>query len=243
MSSIHIYSNPQDLATKTAETIAAFATRIIRDRGSCALALSGGSTPKLTYERLRTVSPDLDWSRMVLFWSDERCVPPDHPESNFRMANEALISHVPIPSTNIHRMNCSPSPQAGAELYENLLRARFATQGEPAIDLVLLGLGGDGHTASLFPGTQALAEPSRWVVANRVDKLDAWRMTLTYPGLFASGQILFLVQGSEKSQVVHAVLESHDPGLPASRVELKARDTLWYLDKEAAMTLENSGSS
>jgi len=238
MPHIYVSDDPQALALAAAAFICKLARDSIHRRGRCALALSGGSTPKLTYEHMRHNKDEPDWSRMYIFWSDERCVPPDHPDSNYRLAREALLAHVPLPPSHIQRMDCAPSPEAGAERYEAQLREWVRANGEPAFDLVMLGLGRDGHTASLFPGTTALEERKRWVVANRVDQLGGWRMTLTYPALIAAGQILFLVQGSDKAQVVKAVLEGGHPELPASAVGTPSKDPVWLLDAAAAAGLD-----
>ena len=240
MTAIYVSDNPQALAGAAAGFIVKLARDTIHRRGRFALALSGGSTPKLTYEHMRRVEVQPDWSRMYIFWSDERCVPPDHPESNYRLAHDTLLAHVPIPPTHVRRMDCSPSPQAGAERYEAGLRESARTHGEPVFDLVMLGLGPDGHTASLFPGTTALAEREHWVRANWVDRLGAWRMTLTYPALTAAGQVLFLVQGSDKAPVVKAVLEESRPGLPASVVSSRTTHPIWFLDAAAAGELKPS---
>lgn len=237
MSTIHVSDTPQALAQAAAEFICSLAKNTIRKRGRFAIALSGGNTPRLTYERMRLTDNQPEWSRMYFFWSDERCVPPDHPDSNYRLARKALLAHIPIPAGNIHPMDCSTSPEAGAEAYESLLRGWVAANGEPAFDLVMLGLGDDGHTASLFPGTRALDEHERWVLANRVDRLGSWRMTLTYPALRASEQIIFLVQGGSKAPVVKAILEEHNSELPASAVSARTGSPHWYLDAASAALL------
>ena len=240
MASIYVSDNPQALARAAAEFICSLARDTIRHSGRCALAFSGGSTPKRTYDFMRHVKDQPDWSRMYIFWSDERCVPPDHPDSNYRLAHETLLAHVPVPPTHILRMDCSPSPELGAERYEARLREWARINGEPAIDLVMLGLGRDGHTASLFPGTAALDEHERWVVANWVDQVEAWRMTLTYPALTEGGHILFLVQGRDKAPVVKAVLEEGRPDLPASAVSTHSMRPVWYLDAAAAEDLDEA---
>jgi len=238
MSMIHVSDNPQTLAQAAAEFICSLAIDTIRQRGRFAIALSGGNTPRLTYEWMCLMQNQPDWSRVYFFWSDERCVPPNHPDSNYRLAHEALLAHVPVPVINVQRMDCSSSPEAGAEAYESLLRTWVQANGEPAFDLVMLGLGGDGHTASLFPGTRALEERRRWVVANRVDQLGSWRMTLTYPALRVAEHIVFLVQGSDKAPVVKAILEGSGPELPASAVTSRSGSPLWYLDTAAAALLD-----
>src|SRR5262249_41973592 len=158
-------------------------------------ALSGGSTPKALYALLATpaYAARVDWARVQVFWSDERCVGPESQDSNFRMAREALLAHVPLPEANVHRMRGEVEPLRAAAAYEQELRAAFSTpEGAPQalperrFDLALLGLGDDGHTASLFPGTAAIDETARWVVAHHVAKLGVWRLTLTPPVLDAA---------------------------------------------------------
>jgi 6-phosphogluconolactonase len=241
MTSTYVSDSSETLAAAAAKFIGSLAIDTIRRRGRFSIALSGGNTPKLTFEHMRSLKHQPDWESMYFFWSDERCVPPNHPDSNYRMAHEALLAHVPVPAGNIQRMDCSHSPQAGAKTYEALLRDWEQTYGEPVFDLVMLGLGSDGHTASLFPGSQAIEERERWVVANRVDRLGAWRMTLTYPGLSTAGHILFLVQGADKAAVVKAVLEESRPDLPATAVRSHSGSPVWFLDASAAAQLD-SGS-
>ena len=208
-------------------------------------ALSGGSTPRGLY-RLLASDPyreRLPWLGVHFFWSDERHVPPDHPESNFRMAREAMLDHVPAPPGNVHRIRAEePDAERAALLYEEELRSFFAlSPGEwPRFDLVLLGLGKDGHTASLFPGSAAVRERERLVVAPWVEALQAFRITLTPPVLSHARRALFMVSGAEKAAALRGVLEGErDPDCyPAQAVE---GNRLWLVDRAAAHLLRGSG--
>ena len=206
-------------------------------RGHFTVALAGGSTPRALYRLLatETVSAAVDWSVVHVFWGDERCVPPDHDESNYRMARLALLDHVPIPLLNIHRPRAEDDPQQAAAAYDADLRAFFAARGGAGFDLVLLGMGDDGHTASLFPGTAALDEQSRLFVANQVPQLDTWRLTLTFPALNAADCALFLVTGAGKAAMLRSVLEGPDD-YPAAQVD-PAGELLWLVDAAAAAQL------
>jgi len=216
----------------------------IASAGRYSVALSGGSTPRAFY-RLLAEPPfreAIDWPRVHLFWGDERFVPPDHPDSNYRMAREAFIRNVPIPSENVHPVpTATGDPETAAAQYEETLRRFFAPpEAEvPRFALVLLGLGPDGHTASLFPGAPALDEDSRLVVATYVSKLAAWRLTLTPPVLHRARHVIFLVSGPDKAAVLREVLEGpHDPQrLPAQLVRPQDGDLTWLVDDAAASLL------
>jgi 6-phosphogluconolactonase len=209
-------------------------------RGRFAVALSGGSTPKAFYALLATAEyrNRLDWSCVHLFWSDERCVPPEHPESNFRMVQESLLSKVEIPRENIHRMAGEKEPQAAAADYENELRMFFnpPQDGLPRFDLIYLGLGEDGHTASLFPGTAALSENQRWVTIAYVERLQAHRLTLTLPVINAAAQITFLVSGQSKRAIVKQLLGADVDSsiLPAAKVSPTDGRLTWLITQDAA---------
>jgi 6-phosphogluconolactonase len=228
------------------EEVAARAAAAVAARGRFAIALSGGSTPRALYALLADPAAPfrqrLPWASTHVFFGDERCVPPDHPDSNYGMARAALLAHVPIPPRQVHRMRGElPESETAALEYEAELAEAFSLhEGElPRLDLVLLGLGPDGHTASLFPGTAALEERSRLVVANYVAKLGAYRLTLTYPVLDAARAVLFLVSGAEKAERVADVLE-RGADLPAARVRPSDGALLWFLDAPAAAQLSGS---
>ena len=235
---IHIFSDPRALAQAAANHILAFAEERLSAAKRFELVLSGGSTPADTYRALVDTDP-LDWSRVHISWGDERCVPPDHASSNYRMAREALLDHIAIPTENIYRMVCEKNPEAGALLYEDELRKRFPHQSWPTFDLVLLGLGEDGHTASLFPGTDVLDEQERWVAPVLPTQSDNWRLTLTLPAINAASQVIFLVSGESKSLMVRKLLQPGEaaPGFPAGRIRPKGK-VVWFLDQAAASRLD-----
>jgi 6-phosphogluconolactonase len=195
-------------------------------------------------------SAQIDWARVHLFWSDERAVPPDHPDSNFKMANDALISRVPIPAENVHRIRAEIAPEDAASEYEQALSGFFSLareaewggrgEGIPAFDLILLGLGPDAHTASLFPHTPLLRETGRWVAAQYVEQLKTNRISFTPPLINAAKNILFLVAGADKADAVHAVLRgTHRPAdFPAQLVQPTNGRVVWLLDEEASQELK-----
>lgn len=242
MADLHIVSTPAELARAAAGHIAAMAEEATAAQGWFAIALSGGSTPRATYALLATdeYASRVDWRSIHIFWGDERCVPPDHPESDYRMAREALLDHVPIPSENVHRIDAELDPTQAADDYEQTLRAFFAGQDTARFDLVLLGMGEDGHTASLFPGGQALDEHTRWVVANYVDSLSTWRITLTPPVLNAAANVTFLVAGQNKADTLRRVINGpHQPNtLPAQIINPSSGRLMWLVDEAAASLLE-----
>ncbi|MEJ2207506.1 MAG: 6-phosphogluconolactonase [Anaerolineae bacterium] len=212
----------------------------VESHGRFSVALSGGSTPEGTY-RLLASEPYRDqipWDRVHLFWGDERCVPPDDPGSNYRLADQVLISRVPIPAGNVHRMPGELAPEAAARAYRRELEEFFCGP-VPRLDLVLLGLGSDGHTASLFPGADALEEVTDMVVAVEADYegRPAQRVTLTLPAINAARQVLFLVSGESKAGIVAQVLGSRTGPLPAERVCPTAGDVTWLLDEAAVSEL------
>jgi len=208
------------------------------------LVLSGGSTPKNIFTLMANddfFRAQIPWERIHFFWGDERHVPPDHEESNYRMANEVLLSRVPVPAKNIHRIK-SENPDAGnaAQQYEEELRNFFNLKhGQlPRFDCVLLGMGTDGHTASLFPSTEALQEETRFVVANRVEPFQTYRITLTLPVLNNADFVMFIVSGKEKAEMLKKVIEiKHHTPLPAQLIEPKHGRLLWLVDQPAASQL------
>ena len=199
MAEVRVYAQALALARAAAGHFVALSLEAVSAHGRFAVALSGGSTPKSMYSFLATTefATRIDWTRVHIFWGDERCVPPDHPDSNYGMAREALLDHVPIPADNARRVHGEMEPAQAAEEYERMLRA-FFTQGQPRFDLILLGMGDDGHTASLFPGTAAIHEQTRWVVAHYVEKLRAWRVTLTPVVINAAANVTFVVSGTAR---------------------------------------------
>lgn len=213
-------------------------------------ALSGGSTPQRLYEILggAEFSDAIPWDSVHLFQVDERCVPPDHPESNYRRIREALLGRIPIPPANVHRIRAElPDPEDAARLYvQDLGRVVPVAAGEvPRLDLVFLGMGADGHTASLFPGSPALAERSKWACASFVEKLHVSRVTMTYPVLNAAREIIFLVAGPDKAEALRSVLEGpHEPErLPSQGIRLVDGRLKWYVDAAAAQWTKKAGSS
>ena len=196
--SVNVYDNPEELAQAAAREFAARAKEAIDERGRFAVVLAGGSTPRATYEILASDYADtIDWKDVHVFFGDERGVPPDHDDSNYKMARESLLDHVPIGS--VHRMQGELPPDEAAEAYEQELRDFFGSDDLPGFDLILLGTGDDGHTASLFPETSALEVHDRWVVANPVLKLETTRITLTLPAINAARAVYFLVAGEDKA--------------------------------------------
>jgi 6-phosphogluconolactonase len=236
-------TTPQDLFQAAAEEVIRSATDAVAQRGRFTIALSGGSTPRNLYTLIAAnASATLPWSQMFFFWGDERHVPPDSPDSNYRMAQEALLSKVPVPPANIFPVPAeNPDAAQAAEIYEQTLRKFFAVApGEfPRFDLILLGMGPDGHTASLFPETPALQEKSRLVVANWVEKLGSSRITFTLPLLNAARRVAFLVSGTDKAAALHEVLEGKAPAekYPSRLVQPSEGKVIWFVDRAAASEL------
>jgi 6-phosphogluconolactonase len=222
---IRVFENSRELARGAAEHFVALA-----QKDSFTVALSGGSTPKVLYQVLaEEFREQVLWSKVQFFWSDERHVPPDHPDSNYRMAHEALLSRVPVLESNVHRVRSeNPSAQEAADEYEKII--------VPRLDLILLGLGTDGHTASIFPGSEVLHETKRLIAAPWVEKLNAYRITMTLPLLNNGASVLFLVSGAEKAEIVKEVLEGPQK-YPAQFVQPTNGELIWMLDRDAARNL------
>src|SRR6478752_1841882 len=206
------------------------ARKAIAERSEFRIALSGGNTPAPVYGRIAVEAHDLPWESVRFTFGDERCVPPDDPQSNFRMARENLFVPAAVPEKSIMRMRGEIDPQIAAQEYEQQLDAIATGRGEPIYqhDLILLGLGDDGHTASLFPGTLALGEMARCVVANFVPKLDAWRLTFTFPLINQARHILFLVGASKNPELIERVLAGNRQ-FPAARVNPVAGEVTWII--------------
>jgi 6-phosphogluconolactonase len=227
------------LAQKAAELFQQKAHEAIAAHGRFTVALSGGSTPKAMFALLarEPFCSAIDWAKVYIFWGDERCVPPEHPDSNYRMTNEALLSQVPLPPNNIFRMHGEKEPAQAAQEYSAQLRQFFQTESAPHFDLVFLGMGADGHTASLFPGTRALhAEANEIVVENYVEKLKTYRLTLTAATINHARFIVFLVGGKDKAATFNAVLQGeYQPDLYPSQLIQPVNGTLlWMVDAAAA---------
>ena len=227
---------PEILRTRNfAEDAAAFILQCARaalgEHGEFRIALSGGNTPRPVYQELARPDHELPWERVFVTFSDERCVPPDDAQSNYRMARESLLSPAAVPDLSFARLRGEIDPQLAATEYEDQLDVLAAQKGEMIYrhDLILLGLGDDGHTASLFPGTAALEEAERKVIANFVPKLDAWRLTFTLPLINQARRICFLVNGNKQGELIDRVLAG-DPQLPASRV---TGDITWIIGEPA----------
>jgi 6-phosphogluconolactonase len=234
-SDIHVFENPRELARAAAEMFAEEAAKNIQEKGSFSVALAGGSTPKALYELLATEYRDaLEWEEIHAFFGDERIVPPDHEDSNYRMAQHALLSQVPVGS--VRRMRGELDPREAAALYEQELRTFFG--GPPRFDLVLLGIGEDGHTASLFPNTPALDVTDRFVVENPVEKLGTVRLTLTLPAINVAKRLVFLVAGEGKAGALEKILEgdTNPHEYPAKLVRQEGEAT-WMVDWAAARLL------
>jgi 6-phosphogluconolactonase len=231
------------LARHGAEHFVANAAQAIAQTGRFAVALSGGSTPAALYALLSTdeFRARVDWSRVHLFWGDERCVPPEHPDSNFRMTRENLLDHVSLPPENIHRMPGDLEPAAAADAYEAELK-KFFGAGLPRFDLIFLGLGEDGHTASLFPGSAALELSERLVAAVYVEKLRSHRLTLTLAAINAAAEIVFLIAGASKTAIVREIF-SGAARYPAARVEPARGRLVWMMDSDAAAGLPRSAAA
>lgn len=244
---VRILDDAEALTRAAAEEFGRRVRERVEQAGFVTVALSGGSTPRGLYALLaepREPAASLPWERIHLFWGDERDVPPDDPLSNFRMVRETLLSKVQVPADHVHRIRAEVGDAARAAWeYEQELRRFFgvAPGQVPPFDLVLLGMGADGHTASLFPGSDALRERERLVVAPWIEKLQARRITLTPPVLNGAACVLFLVHGADKAEALRAVLEgetfSGDDALPARSVRPAHGELIWLVDRAAARFL------
>ena len=239
---VQVFDDPEQVAREAAGLFVRLSIEAISTRGSFSVALSGGSTPRRIYELLASddYRTQVSWPSVHVFFGDERTVPPDHADSNYRMANETMLSLVPVPAKNVHRMNGVGDAAASASEYESELRAFFGDLAWPRLDLVMLGMGDDGHTASLFPGSAALEEQQAWVVANWVEKFQTWRITLTAPAINAARRVLFLVTGAGKADRLREVLKGErDPArLPSQLIQPRDGTLEWFVDRAAASKLE-----
>lgn len=236
-----VFETSEQLAAAAAERFVECAAPLHGEPDRFSVALAGGRTPKRVYELLATerFKNRVHWTQVHLFFGDERAVPPTHPDSNYAMVYETLISKVPIPATNVHRIIGEGDANASAAAYENQLRSFFAGLAWPRFDLVLLGMGEDGHTASLFPDAEALEEKDRWVVATKNGQTGQQRLTLTVPVFTHAAQILFLVTGKEKAQRLAEVLRPQFglELLPAQTINPSDGKLEWFVDAAAASCL------
>jgi 6-phosphogluconolactonase len=238
---IVVLPDGEAVAREAAQRFAELATSAVESRGRFSAALSGGSTPGRLYQLLaqEPYRAQVPWQESYLFWGDERCVPPEDPGSNYRRAEVALIRHVPMPPDNVYRIRGELEPTAASRAYARTLIDFFCGP-RPRFDLIFLGLGQDGHTASLFPGSAALQETERLAVPVGADYQGrpTRRVTLTLPAINAARQVLFLVTGSGKAEIVRTVIHDQTPVLPAQQVRPVAGKLTWLLDAEAARLLE-----
>jgi 6-phosphogluconolactonase len=245
-----VYASQDEATSAAAALFEQLARQAVSARGSFSVALSGGHTPAGLYEKLGGQRPPaksqgeasgISWTQIELYFGDERCVPPDDPESNYRMVRETLVDKIPIPAENVHRIEAERPPAEAAAAYEQTLRSQFGL-GErelPRFDFILLGMGPDGHTASLFPNTAGLAERSKLVIANYVPQLATDRITLTLPVLNNARCLAFLIAGEDKAEALAAVFEGpRDPSrYPAQSIQPVDGRLIWLLDRPAASKL------
>jgi 6-phosphogluconolactonase len=240
---IRVFADAVALARGAAAFFAEEMSRAVAARGRCSVLLAGGETPRRTYELLaeKPLREAIPWEKVHFFWGDERCVPADDPQSNQRMARERLLARVPVPPGNIHPITCTHAPEEAAATYQHELERHFAG-GAPSFDLVLLGLGTDGHTASLFPGSSALAEGARWTaVVHRPGEVFP-RITLTLPLLNQARRVLFLVVGRDKAAILAEILQGNAP-YPARLVRPSSGELIWFADRAAAEESVKDGHS
>ena len=246
---IQIVADTEAMSEAAAEAIVEHIRETLQTRDVYSIALSGGSTPRRLYTLLSgdaAIRDQIPWERIHFFWGDERHVPPDHPDSNYRMADGALLSNAPIPAENIHRIRAEDADaEKAAAAYEHEIRRFFRIDAGqmPRFDCVLLGMGADGHTASLFPGTAALEETRRLVVANWVEKFQSYRITMTAPVFNHAGRIIFLISGQEKANTLKSVMAcSPESGsYPIQLIRPEQGQCIWLIDTSAAgqLTLDD----
>lgn len=240
---LQIHADAEAMIQAAAAAFVARAQAAMDAHGRFSVALAGGGTPKPLYELLATapLRDAVDWSRVDVFFGDERCVPPDSPRSNYRMANEALLSKLPIPAANVHRLHGEDDPARAALAYEQVLRAAFRRE-QPRFDLILLGIGDNGHTASLFPGCACLRESERLVCAQYVESQHEWRLTFTRPLINAAAAVWLLADGAGKAGILADVFGgAYQPDVwPIQYVAPHAGDYEWWLDRAAAAQLPDA---
>ncbi len=242
MSELLIYPTPMAASRAFADRVARISEIAMAVRDRFIIALAGGSTPRMAYDLLSSeFARVVDWGTTYVFWGDERCVPPESPLSNLRMARDTLLNHVRIPLDHMHRIHGEYEPEQAASTYEQELRRFFESRGTrgPRFDALLLGLGTDGHVASLLPGSPALDVHDRWVTTAQRPDEPFGRVTLTFPAINSAANILFLVTGPDKAEVVARVIHNDQSQgtLPAHRVAPTSGSVIWVLDEDAASAL------
>jgi 6-phosphogluconolactonase len=242
MAEFHIAQDHLNWVRMGAQFIVERAENALEKTGRFVIALSGGSTPRPIYNLLPALwsQEAITWEQVHLLWGDERCVPLDHPHSNYRMAREAFIDRIDIPMDNIHPMRCADDIDASALAYEDTLRGLFPESTWPTVDLILLGVGTDGHTASLFPNSPALERSDRWVVPNHIPGIEHKRLTLTLPVINAARTVAFLVEGSKKAEILGQVMRTDEDDIvyPAQLIAPTSGQLHWFLDSEAGKLIE-----
>lgn len=237
-SEIKIYNSANDLFAYSAELITDLINSSIKLYGKCSLVLSGGSTPEKLYDLLaENYKNKIEWDKVYFFWGDERCVPPDNIESNYRSAKEHLIDKINIPDENIFRIHAEDNPGKAAVEYENTIKDFFKNR-EVCFDIILLGLGTDGHTASLFPGTDGLNEKQKLAFNNYIKDKKMARITLTYKAINDAKNIIFLISGEEKQAIVRKIFINKEKNYPAVKVETVSGNIFYLMDKNAAGDLK-----
>jgi len=238
---VQVWKTRNELEKSVAEKLIDVIGRSLKDNGRCCIAVSGGKTPKNVYRRMGQdeTAVTIDWSCVHVFFCDERAVPPDHPNSNYGMIEREWISQISIPKENVHRMKGEIDPNIASNEYEQELR-RFFGQDPIIFDLVLLGIGVDGHTASLFPGADATLEKEACVRSTFVPQINSWRITLTVPVLNTAREIIFLAAGKGKASIVQRVIHANvlDTNLPASLIQPAEGTLYWMIDEEAGLLLK-----
>ncbi len=237
---IRVYADLEELSQAAADFFVKMSREASTSKGGFAVAISGGSTPRrfLSLLAASTRQERISWTSTHIFWADERCVPPGHPDSNYKLAHEALLSKIPIRDENVHRIKGEENSVTAARDYEESLRLFFGTQPLPVFDLIILGAGADGHTASLFPGSAAVHERRRIALPIHAEAPKPDRVTLTLPVLNNASQVFFLVSGREKAAILHEIMEDGNPKhCPAGLVKPVHGHVTWLIDREAASLL------
>lgn len=238
---LFVFDYLDELAEAGAVKIFTYLDEEVGSFGKASLVLSGGRTPRRVYESLisQDIAGRIDWRRVHFFWGDERCVPPSRPGSIYRMAQEVLLSRLPVPQENVHRMPGEKPPAEGAQLYQQEIVRYFGLKGngQPRWSLVLLGLGSSGEVASISPGSRAFHEKQRMVIAEEVAAIQSTCLTLTLPALNSARAVMFLVTGKDKARILREALEGPLPSLPVHFVNPASGDLSWFVDREAAREL------